>query len=106
MNVNNSQSLFSRNAIPAITAQSTNNIEQNPLDKAWDLIRTARREAANGQTAQASESLLQAEQTARLLSNSATLEQLLAKIAGEQAKLGRYDRAIAITNSLISCPGN
>jgi len=91
---------FNKSAIPAIIAQSTNNVEQNSIDQAWDLIRTARREANNGQTAQASESLLKAEQTARLLSNSATLEQLLAKIAAEQAKIGRYDRAIAITNSL------
>lgn len=90
------QSSFSQGNI----AQSTNPAGQNLTDKAWDLIRTARRHAANNQPDQATEALVQAEQAVRLLSNSATLDQLLAKIAAEQAKLRRYDRAIAIINSM------
>jgi tetratricopeptide (TPR) repeat protein len=81
-------------------AQATNPVRQNPTDKAWELIRTARRDAANNRPEQATQVLVQAEQTARLLSNSVTLDQLLGTIAAEQAKLGRYDRAIAITNSM------
>lgn len=66
-----------------------------PLDRAWELIRKARRAAANSQPVQASETLVQAEQVAGLLSNSVTLDQLLATIATDQAKVGRLDRAIA-----------
>lgn len=81
-------------------AQSAHSVQSNPADQTWELIRAARRQAAKGQSAQASETLLQAEQTAALLSNSASLDQLLAVIAAEQARQGQYDRAIAITTRM------
>jgi hypothetical protein len=89
-------------------AQATKPGSPTLADKAWDLIRTARRHAANNRPEEATQALIQAEQSARLLSNSVTLDQLLGAIAAEQAKLGRYDRAIAITNSMsyTSLPPN
>ncbi|MEP0934702.1 tetratricopeptide repeat protein [Leptolyngbya sp. FACHB-8] len=84
----------SGSAIAQTTAQS------NPATQAWTLIQTARRHAARGEVAKATEALFQAEQTAALLSNSTTLDQLFATIAAEQAKLGQYDRAIAIANRM------
>ncbi|MBD2018810.1 hypothetical protein H6F43_01250, partial [Leptolyngbya sp. FACHB-36] len=82
------------------SAQSTSPVDYTSSDNAWNLLRAARRYATNGQLTQAAEALVQAEQRTRLLSNSATLEQLLGKIAAEYAKLGQYDRAIAITTSM------
>lgn len=88
-------------ATPFLTiAQSLDSAQQSPIDRAWELIRTARRHAANGESAQASTALSEAEQLAALLSNSETFDQLLAVVATEQAKLGQYDRAIAITNRM------
>ncbi|MEA5576837.1 hypothetical protein [Anabaena sp. UHCC 0451] len=83
-----------------IIVQSNNIVGENPVDKTWNLIRTARQYAANGQKEQAFSSLLEAEKTARLSGNSATVDQLLGKIAVAQAKLGSYEKAIAITNSM------
>lgn len=84
----------------AAIAQANPSTQQNPTDKAWELIRTARRYAANGQSVPATQALAQAEQTAALLSNSAAIDQLFAIIAAEQAKLGEYNRAIAITTRM------
>lgn len=86
-------------SLPTI-AQSVLASQQSPIDRAWELIRKSRQSAANGESAQASEALGEAEQIAALLSNSETFDQLLAVVATEQAKLGQYDRAIAITNRM------
>jgi hypothetical protein len=96
---NRSPSSTKSNSLPPI-AQSVNSSQPNPIDKAWVLIRTARRQAANQQSAQANAALVEAEQTAALLSNSETSDRLLAIIAAEQAKLGNDDRAIAIASRI------
>lgn len=85
--------------IPPI-AQAINPASQNPANKTWELVRNARQLAKAGQSGQATATLIQAEQTAAFLSNSNTLDQLLAVIAREQANLGQYDRAIAITQRM------
>lgn len=73
---------------------------QSSIEAVWALIQTARRAAAQGRTAEATAALVQAEQAAALLSNSNSLDQLLAAIAAEQAKLGQYDSAIAIARRM------
>jgi len=74
--------------------------QAEPAAQAWELIQTARRYRVNGQILEATEALLQAEQTVVLMSDAATLEPFLATIATELATLGQYDRAIAIINRL------
>ncbi|MEP0913873.1 hypothetical protein NDI45_23450 [Leptolyngbya sp. GB1-A1] len=93
----NLSALSGDHSVPTIAQVSP---QSSPAAQAWELIRAARRNAANGQVAQATEALLQAEQITALLSNSVTLDQFFATIAAELAKLGQYDWAIAITNRM------
>ncbi|MBD2072554.1 tetratricopeptide repeat protein [Phormidium sp. FACHB-592] len=93
----NSSTFSGGHSVPTIAQVSP---QSKPAAQAWELIRTARHNAANGQVAQATADLLQAEQLTALLSNSATLDQLFATIAAEFAKLGQYDQAIAVTNRM------
>jgi hypothetical protein len=93
----NSSALSEGSSVPAIAQTEPH---QDLAAQIGELIQTARQQAANNQVNQAIETLIQAEQATALLSNSATLEQLFATIATEQAKLGQFDRAIAITNRI------